>query len=198
MPLPPTLQVTMAVFGVGVSHIFRLVFQGWLHAGMATVCFQLLSIDGSREQLLHGDKERNARCSHSTFYRCRVQREVDRTSQNSLNRRCSYVLWFQWLNHRSAPTEPCVCHPLPLSATQTGPAMIWTKPIPHILIKLAVAVLVTPPLAKRGDKKDLLQMSGRPSLFLSPFPLIIIKFIRVLEPSSRHPGGGFSHINVTF
>lgn len=132
------------------------------------------------------------------FYCSRVQREVDRTSQNSLNQRCSYILWFQWLNHRSAPTEPRVYHPLPPSATQTGPATIWTKPIPHILIKLAVVLLETPPLAKRGDKKDLFQMSGRPSLFLSPFPLIITKFICVLESSSRHPGGGFSHINVKF
>lgn len=119
----PSHQVSMAVFIVGVTHIFRLVFQGWFRTGMAAVCFWLLSIDGSRKQLLDGDKKRDVRGSHSTFYHSRVQREVEGTSQNSLNQRRFHVLWFQWLNHRPAPTEPCVPHPIPPSETPTGPAM---------------------------------------------------------------------------
>lgn len=155
-----------------------LIFSGWFFRAdfapaWAAVCFWLLSIDGSREQLLDGDKKHDARGSHSTFYHSRGQREVEGTSQNSLNQRCFHVLWFQWLNHRPAPTEPCVPHPIPPSESPTGPAMSWTKPTPLILIKLAVAFLETSPMAKRGDKDDLLQISGRTSLLLSPFHLII-------------------------
>lgn len=149
------------------------------------MCFQLLSIDGSREQLLDRDKKCDLRCFHPTFHCALVQREMERTSQNSFIQRCCPALWFQWLNHRSAATEPRVYHNILPSETlissrtcnditldQLGAGQ--TKPISHILIKLAVAFFETPPMARRGDKDNLLQRVAGTFCSYRLFPLIII------------------------
>lgn len=158
-------------------------------------------VDDSRVELLDGDKKSDRRCFHSTFQGSRVQGEVERISQNSFKQRRSRALWFLWLNYRPVPRELSLplehrSHLLNLQWYSTGPTTSWTQPIPRILIKLAVALLKTLPMAKKGDRGDLLQRLARTSLFLSPFPSHNQrKFTRVLGPSSRWD---FGHINEAF
>lgn len=105
-PLAPTSE-----FPQQSSVLVSLVFSGCF-SGLASYrhgC-SAFPIDGSREQLLDGDKKCDLRCFHPTFHCSQVQREVERTSQNSFTQRCCPALWFQWFNHRPAPTEPRVYH----------------------------------------------------------------------------------------
>lgn len=112
------LHISTAVFIVGDTHIsgcFSGLTPHWLRCSVFPA--PLYTVDGSRVQLLNGDKTCDLRCFHPSFHCSQVQRVVERTSQNSFTQRCCPAMWFQWLNQGPAATEPQVYHPILPSET---------------------------------------------------------------------------------
>lgn len=113
-----------------------------------------------------------------------------RRRETSHGRRCFHVLWFQRLNHRPAPREPRVPHPIPLSQNQTHPPYLnqISRGFP----------------GDAADGKEGRQRRSPSNVRPRVFVLIafsshnLSRFSRVLQPSSKHPGGASAISPETF